>query len=99
MLSKTESLPKKKTCINISKKLITPKNDISENSSTFSNMIIDLDIITRHYYSLIGTCPECESENLRFDIDHSEKKGLSCCLKLKCKNCHIWSKEMYNVHK
>ena len=47
----------------------------------------------------IGACPKCESKNLCFDIDHSRKKGLSCCLKFKCKNCHIWSKEMYTSKK
>ena len=97
-LSKTESLPKKRHVSTSAKKLITPKKDISENSSTFSNIIIDLDILS-DIISLIGTCPECESKNLCFDIDHSKKKGLSCCLKFKCKNCHIWSKEMYTSKK
>ena len=97
-LSKTESLPKKRHVSTSAKKLITPKKDISENSSTFSNIIIDLDILS-DIISLIGTCPECESKNLCFDIDHSKKKGLSCCLKFKCKNCHMWYKEMYTSKK
>ena len=45
-LSKTESLPKKRHVSTSAKKLITRKKDISENSSTFSNIIIDLDILS-----------------------------------------------------
>ena len=97
-LSKTESLPKKDMYQHQQKKLITPKKNINENSSTFSNIIIDLDILL-DIISLIGTCPECESKNLCFDIDHSKKKGLNYCLKFKSKNCHIWCKEMYTSEK
>ena len=38
----TELLPKKRHVSTSAKKLITPTKDISENSSTFLNIIIDL---------------------------------------------------------
>ena len=54
----------KKDVSTSAKKLITPKKDISENSFTFSKIIIDLDILS-DIISLTGICPECKKERIK----------------------------------
>ena len=65
------------------------------NGEPLSFLLINCDIVTE-LINLVGCCKECNSRELAFENDVSNKKGLSNCLCISCNKCQ-WS--YFNVHK
>ena len=69
------------------------KNELPNEENPSHYLLMNSDIVTE-LINLIGCCPKCNSRELTFENDVSNKKGLFNCLCISCNKCQ-WSYSTY----